>query len=88
MERLQFEIDGNSFKCVECDQAITVEKIEQKPRPISCEGCGTEYRVSKSMAGGMAVTVVTESEPEVVTHSEEEVEDEWQEDPDYEGDEE
>ena len=83
MERMQFDVDGNMFKCVECEENITVKSVQKKPRPVTCGECGTEYMVAKNAADGMAVTVVTESEPELVTHTEEELEEKWEEDPDY-----
>jgi len=77
MEHEQFETDNNAFKCDECDTRIKVEAVEKKPRPMSCPECGTNYTVAKNDKGGLAVTVHTESEPELVTESEEELEDEY-----------
>ncbi|MBI2971719.1 MAG: hypothetical protein HYY37_04860 [Candidatus Aenigmarchaeota archaeon] len=86
MERMQFDVDGDTFQCVECSEKLTVKTVQKKERPVTCAECGTEYEVAKNASGGMAVTVITESEPELATHEEEELEEKWEEDPDYEED--
>ena len=85
MERMQFDAEGNSFKCVECEDTLSVKVVEKKPRPVTCAECGTEYQVVKNPQGGLSVTVMTESEPELATHAEEDLEENYEEDPDYEG---
>ncbi len=79
MENMQFDVDGKSFECVECGSIIEVVVAEKKPRPITCEECGTEYEVAKNLEGGLSVTVITKSEPELVEKEEEELEDETEE---------
>lgn len=84
MENMQFDVDGKSFECIECGSIIQVNVAEKKPRPVTCEECGTEYEVAKNPEGGLSVTVITKSEPELVEKEEEELEEEFEEDPDSE----
>ena len=71
MQNYSFETDTNAFHCIECDDRIKVERVENEPRPVSCEKCGTEYMVAKSPEGeGMTVEVVTKSEPDLITEEE------------------
>lgn len=82
MEHEQFDTDNNAFKCVECSTRIKVEAAEKKPRTISCPECGTDYNVVKNNKGGLSVTVLTESEPELITEVEEDLEEEYLEEQD------
>lgn len=67
MQNYSFETDTNAFHCVECNERIKVDLVQNEPRPVSCEKCGTEYNVAKSPEGeGMTVEVVTKSEPELI----------------------
>ena len=75
MENTQFDADGKSFNCVECNGKVSALVLENKPRPLTCKGCGTVYHVAKNPMGGMAVTVVTRSESEAMEHEEDEMED-------------
>ncbi len=84
MENIQFDTDENSFECVECQNIIRVEVAQQKPRPITCEECGTVYHVTKKEGGGLSVTVITKSEPDIISQEEEELEEEYLEDADEE----
>ncbi len=84
MENVQFDVDGNAFECIECGALIEVKVAEKKPRPISCEECGTEYMVTKKPGNGLSVTIITRSGPELVEKEEEELEEEFEEDADFE----
>src|SRR3989338_9789019 len=84
MENIQFDVDENSFECVECQGIIRVEVAQKKPRPITCVECGTVYNVAKNEKGGLSVTVITRSEPDVISQEEEELEEEYLEDLDEE----
>lgn len=77
MENIQFDVDENSFECVECQSIIRVEVAQKKPRPMTCIECGTVYSIVKNEKGGLSVTVITKSEPEIATHVEEELEEEY-----------
>ena len=75
MENYTFETDENAFRCVECSERIKVDKVQDEPRPVSCERCGTTYNVAKSPEGeGMTVEVLTRSEPDVITEEEKNLE--------------
>ena len=75
MENYTFETDENALRCVECDERIKVEILQNDPRPVSCEKCGTVYNVAKSPEGeGMTVEVMTQSEPDVISEEEKNLE--------------
>ncbi len=78
MENIQFDVDEKSFECIECQNIIHVEVAQKNPRPITCEECGTVYQVAKNEKGGLSVTVITRSEPDVISQGEEELEEEYQ----------
>ena len=84
MENIQFDTDENSFECIECQSIIHAEVAQKKPRPFTCEECGTVYQVAKNEKGGLSVTVITRSEPDVISQGEEELEEEYLEDEDEE----
>jgi len=75
MENYSFRTDYKAFRCVECNDLIKVEIVEDIPRPITCSKCETMFMVSKSPeSDGLTVTVVTESEPDTVSESERNIE--------------
>jgi len=76
MENMQFDIDEKSFECVECQSIIHVGVVQKKPRPITCEECGTVYNIVKNEKGGISVTAITRSEPDIISQTEEELEEE------------
>ena len=77
MENIQFDVDGKSFECIECQGIVHAEVVQNKPRPITCAECGTVYNVAKNEKGGLSVTVITRSEPDVISQEEEELEEEY-----------
>jgi len=81
MEDQQFEVEGKTFKCVECETEIEVVAVTDTPRPVTCEKCETEYFIVKNDAGGLMVTVNTASEPDVITQNEANLEEEDTENP-------
>lgn len=58
MDNFQFETDDDEFECIECGRMIEVKVVQNRPRPITCEECGTEYSVAKNFGSGLFVTVV------------------------------
>jgi len=86
MENMQFHIEDNKFECVECGNIIEIseqfiESIEsdpdQKPLPLTCDECGTEYLIALDPTGpGLIATVKTSSEPELISETERELEEE------------
>jgi DNA-directed RNA polymerase subunit RPC12/RpoP len=69
MDNLTFETEYKAFHCMECNELIRVDIAETEPRPISCERCNIVYMVSKK-GNGLSVTVVTDSEPDIIAEEE------------------
>lgn len=78
MENLQFKSDSNVFRCMECDRKIRVINVAaNKPRPVTCKRCGTEYEVLKRTSGtGLQIMLKTASEPDAASLQEAEMEEE------------
>ena len=53
----QLETEDNEFECVECGKSIKVAFVQEAPRPITCEECGTGYSVAKGLGEGLSVSL-------------------------------